>query len=226
MIFSWRCWHRDRTQVPFYGATSRRWVAGWHVEGDSVCLVPESVELCARDEEPVGSHRQMWNESYTAADREAAQVIVAGFNLTGSLEESDLSVSKETLSWPPGDTQRKPQVGPWWPFYFEMQETNWVWHFCVCCVFFRVVLLPLEVPRLPVKSRAPWALCTCCRRVRASPSGTSAGSVPSKGFLPKLRALTPVRTTVLVPPHHHALGDCPTCTSGLPHSWGCLFSGT
>lgn len=39
-----------------------------------------------------------------AADCKPAQITVAGFNLTGSFEQSYLSVSKEILSWRPGDT--------------------------------------------------------------------------------------------------------------------------
>lgn len=39
-----------------------------------------------------------------AAHCKPAQTTVAGFNLTGFFEERYLSVSKEILSWPPGDT--------------------------------------------------------------------------------------------------------------------------
>lgn len=89
----------------------------------------------------------------------------------------------------------------------------------MCCVFFQVVLFLLEVSHLPIKSRTPWALCTCWRRARVAPSGTSAASVPSKGFLPKLQALTAVGIVVLVPPHHHALGTV------LPHFWAATLLG-
>lgn len=72
--------------------------------GDQAQFVLESTRLYMRDEEHMSSHRRMQNKSHTAADCKPAQITVAGFNLTGSFEEFYLSVSKETLSWPPGDT--------------------------------------------------------------------------------------------------------------------------
>lgn len=83
----------------------------------------------------------------------------------------------------------------------------------MCCMFFQVVLLPLEVSHLLLKNRS-WALCTCWRE-RASPSGTSAASVLShQGFVPDLQALTsrshdcgPIITT------------CPGAVTFSPYIW-------
>lgn len=189
--------------------TLSRGLAGWCAEGDRVWLSWRASGM--------RSPGTATGRCFAAAGCKPAWITVAGFKLVVSFEECYLSVSKNILSWPPGETmaqQRKPQAGPQWPLCFKVQQTNWTWHFYVHCVFFQVILLLLEVPHLPIKSRTPWALCTCWR-ARGSPSGSLCAQ---GGALPKT-ASSPCKV-LLVPAPHHALG------SVLPHSWGCLTSGT
>lgn len=133
----------------------------------------------------------------------------SSFNLTDSLEEHYLSVSKETLSWPPRCTtaEKTPGRSPAASAFWDVGD-KLVWAFlCVLCVLSGgFIALGSASPSHKKQSSLGfvhmlWKSQIITIRHFSSLCG-------QQGFPPKWWALTPVGMVVLVSPYHHVHGDC------------------